>query len=462
MAVVGAFMVPHPPLIIPEVGRGEEQEIKDTIQAYKKAAKKIAELKPDTIVIATPHSVMYGDYFHISPGESADGDFSQFGAPNVKIHADYNVPFVQELCLLADEEEFMAGMLGQKDNHLDHAAMIPLYFINQEYQDYKVVRVGLSGLSFADHYTLGEYIKETSDRLDSRTVFIASGDLSHRLKEDGPYGLSEEGPVYDKRIMEVMGQGDFWKLFDFTEEFCQRAGECGQRAFLIMAGALDRTKVSAEKLSYEGPFGVGYGICAYEVLGEDVSRNFKEQYQQKQYRYLAEQKAQEDPYVRLARKALEEYMPKHIPIKVPKGLPEEMLKQKAGVFVSLKKEGRLRGCIGTIAATTASIAEEIIQNAVSAGMDDPRFPEIRPEELPELEYSVDVLGAAQVVTSLDQLDVKKYGLILTKGRKRGLLLPNLEGVDTVEQQIEITRQKAGIRENEQDIRMERFEVVRHR
>ena len=202
--------------------------------------------------------------------------------------------------------------------------------------------------------------------------------------------------------------------------------------------------------------------CAYEVLGEDVSRNFKEQYQQKQYRYLAEQKAQEDPYVRLARKALEEYMPKHIPIKVPKGLPEEMLKQKAGVFVSLKKEGRLRGCIGTIAATTASIAEEIIQNAVSAGMDDPRFPEIRPEELLELEYSVDVLGAAEVVTSLDQLDVKKYGLILTKGKKRGLLLPNLEGVDTVEQQIEITRQKAGIREDEQDVRMERFEVVRHR
>ena len=131
MAIVGAFMVPHPPLIIPEVGCGEQQKISDTVAAYKKVAGKIAALKPETIVIATPHSVMYGDYFHISPGTGADGDFGQFRAPDVKIHVDYDVPFVQELSLEADEHDFMAGTLGERDSRLDHAFMIPLYFINQ-------------------------------------------------------------------------------------------------------------------------------------------------------------------------------------------------------------------------------------------------------------------------------------------------------------------------------------------
>ena len=155
-------------------------------------------------------------------------------------------------------------------------------------------------------------------------------------------------------------------------------------------------------------------------------------------------------------------MLKHTPISVPKDLPEEFLSRKAGVFVSLKKDGRLRGCIGTIAPTTGSVAEEIIQNAVSAGTKDYRFPQVAYEELPYLEYSVDVLGEPEEIDSVDQLDVKKYGLIVTKGRKRGLLLPDLEGVDTIEDQIMITKQKAGINPDDEDVKMERFQVIRHR
>ena len=177
---------------------------------------------------------------------------------------------------------------------------------------------------------------------------------------------------------------------------------------------------------------------------------------------LEKQKQEEDEFVKLARKSLEEYMTGRTLISVPEGLPDEMMDHKAGVFVSLKKNGRLRGCIGTICSTTDSIAEEIIQNAVSAGYKDPRFPEVRADELSQIEYSVDVLGEPEEITSKEQLDVKKYGLILTKGVKRGLLLPNLEGIDTIEQQIEITRQKAGIAEDDENVKMERFEVIRHR
>ena len=148
-------------------------------------------------------------------------------------------------------------------------------------------------------------------------------------------------------------------------------------------------------------------------------------------------------------------------IAVPEGLPEEMLARRAGVFVSLKEDGRLRGCIGTISPVRGSIAEEIMENAISAACRDPRFHPVEPEELDRLVYSVDVLGKTEEISSKEELDVKRYGVIVSRGARRGLLLPNLEGVDTVEEQIDIARQKAGIPEDAENIRLERFEVVRH-
>lgn len=142
-------------------------------------------------------------------------------------------------------------------------------------------------------------------------------------------------------------------------------------------------------------------------------------------------------------------------------LSDELLNNRAGTFVSLKINGNLRGCIGTIAAVQSCVAEEIIHNAISSSTQDPRFPPVSAEELPLLEYSVDVLGAAEKISSAKELDVKRYGVIVTKGFRRGLLLPNLEGVDTIEQQISIACAKAGIRVAENPD-LERFEVVRHK
>lgn len=164
--------------------------------------------------------------------------------------------------------------------------------------------------------------------------------------------------------------------------------------------------------------------------------------------------------MRLARKTIEEYARTGRAGGIPKGLPEEMYKDRAGVFVSIKKAGRLRGCIGTICATCPSIAEEIVHNAVSASAKDPRFSPIGTEELDNLTISVDVLGDMEPIGSPEGLDVKRYGVVVTKGCRRGLLLPNLEGVDTVEDQIAIAKQKAGIGP-EEEVQLERFEVVRH-
>ena len=171
--------------------------------------------------------------------------------------------------------------------------------------------------------------------------------------------------------------------------------------------------------------------------------------------------AEQDPYVSLARIQVREWVTKRNRIDVPDGLPAEMLERQAGVFVSIHEHGDLRGCIGTIAPTRDNIAKEIIYNAISACSKDPRFTPIREDELPYLDISVDVLGETEPVLDRSQLDVKRYGVICSKGYQRGLLLPNLEGVDTVEDQIAIACRKGGIDPDDEELMLERFEVIRH-
>lgn len=167
-----------------------------------------------------------------------------------------------------------------------------------------------------------------------------------------------------------------------------------------------------------------------------------------------------DPYVSLARKSLEAYITTRKVIDVPKDLCTEMTERQAGAFVSLHKNDDLRGCIGTIAPTTGSIAEEIIRNAIRAATADPRFPEVTPDELTDLTIKVDVLGPIEDITSPSELDIKRYGVIVRKDNRMGLLLPDLEGITGVEQQIQIAKLKAGIAPYE-EVELQRFEVIRH-
>ena len=472
MSILAGFMLPHPPLIIPDIGRGKEQEIQNTIDAYHKATQELAALRPETILLLSPHQTMYADYFHISPGRSARGDFGQFGAKQVCMEVSYDTEFVTYLGGIAGSHNLHAGTLGEREKKLDHGTMVPLWFVNQYYTEYRLVRIGLSGFPLTAHYRLGQCIREVAEMLGKNAVIIASGDLSHRLKEDGPYGYRKEGPQYDARIMDVMERGAFGELFSFSESFCETAAECGHRSFTIMAGAFDRTSLDVERLSYEGPFGVGYGICTFHVRGmergrsienapsTDETRNFLEQFEAREKKRLCVQQAKEDPYVKLARHTIETWLRTGELPRVPEELPGELYSRRAGAFVSLKEDGRLRGCIGTTRAVQGSLAEEIMHNAVSACSQDPRFSPVELWEAERLTITVDVLGDTQRISSPDELDVKRYGVIVTKGGRRGLLLPNLEGVDTVEQQIAIAKQKAGISEQEK-VALERFEVVRH-
>ena len=459
MSILAAYVVPHPPLILPEVGRGEEKKIQLTVNAYERAMKEAAEQKPDTVIIASPHTVMYADYFHIAPGEEAEGSFAQFGAEGITVAARYDTVLAKEIEMEAGEIGIEAGPVGGRNAALDHAVMIPLHFLHAHTRDFRVVRLGISGLSPLAHYNFGKCVARAVDTLGRRAVFIASGDLSHKLTPEGPYGFAPEGPRFDKACMKYLEEGDFLKLLRMDRTLYEPAAECGLRTFWMMAGALDGQALKIKKLSYQGPFGVGYGVVSLRVTREDVRRSFAERYEMLERRAQEERRAAEDDYVRLARHAIETIVHTGKNAGLPQGLPSEM-SERAGVFVSLKKDGELRGCIGTFEPTTKNIAEEILQNAASAALRDPRFPPVKKEELDALVYSVDVLTEPELVAGADALDVKKYGVIVEYRARKGLLLPDLAGVDTVEDQLRIARQKGGI-PADAPIRIWRFTVERH-
>ena len=460
MPIIAAFMVPHPPMIVPEVGRGSEKQVAKTIASYEKVAGEIAALKPDTIIISSPHSVMYSDYFHLSPGSGAHGSFAEFGAPGVKFEVEYDEELVNLIEAKAQGLHFPAGTLGEKNPALDHGTMVPLWFILKKYKDFKLVRTGLSGYDLLKHYEYGMMIKDAVEELGRRVVYVASGDLSHKLQEYGPYGFAKEGPEYDKRIMDVCSGARFGELFDFDENFCEKAAECGHKSFVIMAGTLDGMDVEAEQFSHEDVTGVGYGICSFIPKALDEKRHFLKARLQTVQDEIEQKRFNSDEYVNLARASAEYFVTNGKVMPVPDWVSRELLNKTAGAFVSVHNFGALRGCIGTIASTQKNLALEIIENAVSAVSKDPRFSPVTQDELKYLDINVDVLGEAEKIKSPSELDVKKYGVIVQSGYKRGLLLPDLEGVDTVEQQIDIARRKGGIAPGEK-IDLFRFEVVRH-
>jgi len=170
-------------------------------------------------------------------------------------------------------------------------------------------------------------------------------------------------------------------------------------------------------------------------------------------------KQDEHPFVQLARRTIEAWVREGRVIEPPDTLTPEMA-EEAGTFVSLHRQGQLRGCIGTIEPTKANLAQEVIGNAIAAATRDPRFPPLRPEELGDLEVKVDVLTSPEPISGPEELDPKRYGVIVQSGWRRGLLLPDLEGVDTVEYQVAISRRKAGIGPDE-PVQLYRFEVKRY-
>lgn len=434
-----AYILPHPPIAVPEVGGEEIHKIEATEEAFHKVAADIAEYDPETIVVISPHNIMYRDAFYIAKGPGGEGNLARFNAPEPDVYFHYDTELAEEIVRLCNEFNIPVAYSEEGARDVDHGTFVPLYYVNREYgmpqtSPYKILRIAPSLLQDDVLYDMGYLIERAIAHIGRRAVIIASGDLSHKLKEDGPYGFIKEGPEFDRLVTDVMKSGKLEGFTEIDKNINDLSANCGYPGFVMLAGALQDYRITSDFLSYEGVFGVGYGICIFEC---------------------------ENWYVRLARKSLEKYIREGRQLsKEDTGeFPDFFTREKAGVFVCIKKEGQLRGCIGTILPSYDNTLKETCALAVSAGTSDPRFSPVGADELDDLEYTVDVMGEP-MPAKMWELDEKRYGVIVSSGRRRGLLLPNLEGVGSVQEQIDIASRKGGISPGE-DIEIERFTVERH-
>lgn len=467
MSVVFGGVCPHPPIMVPEVGQGREQEISATRAAMLELAQRVKDSGAGALVMITPHGPVFRDGIGMPVSASLRGSLSRFGAPGVvceakiektlakeiKVRAlDFNVPVVE-----VDEQ---AGRRYDLDLSLDHGVLVPLYFLRQAGVDLPLVVAAMGMLPYQLLYAFGAAVAGAARKLNLKVAVLASGDLSHRLTPDAPAGYDEKGRVFDAALVQMLKGPDVAGIMDIDRNLVNHAGECGLRPIIMMLGALDGYAVQADVLSYEGPFGVGYMVAALKPLEPDPAKNLLDGIVGGHRLKKERQRARESYLVRLARESLEKHLRGEKNPGPPAGAPPELSGRRAGVFVSLKKAGQLRGCIGTILPRQESVLQEVITSAISAGTRDPRFYPVRPEELDELDISVDVLGEPEEVAGPAELDPHRYGVIVQSGSRSGVLLPNLEGIDTVEEQLAVVRQKAGLGP-EEPVQLYRFEVVRY-
>lgn len=443
------IIAPHPPIMVPEVGGDRARVTSASIESMRSAARLLHAFAPDAIVLMSPHAPVVRDAFAVDTSDRYAGDLGQFGASEVRIAPAGDPELAQAIIDAALEADL--PVITRFDHPaldpgvLDHGALVPLSFLDPK-GEFRLVEVSLSFLPLSEHRRFGEAIASAAATLGRRVAFVASGDCSHRLTPDAPAGYTPRGAVFDEALVDALSRGDYPALERLDPVLVEEAGECGLRSFVTLGGFLGGIDVHTRVLSHEGPWGVGYatGVAASpELLAMLDSAHVRP--------------AAESAPVALARRAISAYLRERRIITPP--APEGLLAERHGAFVSLHRQGALRGCIGTITPTAPTLAEEIVHNAIQAATADPRFPAMTADELEDLDISVDVLHEPEPAT-LEDLDPRVWGVIVSADWRRGLLLPDLEGVDTVEQQVAIARQKAGIQPGER-VRLERFAVDRH-
>ncbi|WP_105618277.1 AmmeMemoRadiSam system protein A [Vallitalea okinawensis] len=466
MSIKGLMVCPHPPVILPEVGEGRERGASSTIEGMKKIAKQVNDIKPDTIVCITPHGNVFRDGISIIGHEKIKGDLSSFGKPQVKMEKATHLELYHKLVEELDDKELPYINLSNDveeafdiKGELDHGCIVPLYYIDQEYKDYEILHMTYGLMDYITLYEVGMALQKAAESIEKKVLVLASGDLSHCLMDKGPYEYHPSGQLFDELLLKSVKECHFKDLFKMDEKFIGEAKECGLRSFIMGLGSLDHYELSSKVYSYEGPFGVGYMTAFIRPESTDEYSLYEGLVKQ-QYMIREKNRFKEDDFIKLARRAICEWVKNSKKVTLTEEEINLLGNKRAGTFVSLHKDGELRGCIGTVQASESNVGKEIINNAIQAATSDPRFMPVSDKELEDLDIKVDVLHELELIKDIDELDVDKYGVVVQSGLRRGLLLPRLEGVDTVEKQVSIALQKAGI-EPDEFYKMYRFEVERH-
>ena len=440
-SLVFSGIAPHPTIMVPEVGRESIAGVVHSIDAMAELTKRLIDSGSESVVLISPHAPLEVDAFVAYAGPEVYGDFSNFNAPGTRFAVRVDEELLSAIKRAAAAKDYDVSILQEHD--LDHGTAVPLYFLLQNGWQGRVVTLGYSFLSNDDHLRFGSCIKDAVDQIGRRVAFIASGDLSHRLKPQAPAGYNPDAHMFDEEVVEALRSNAPQRIVGIDHNLRRLAGECGYRSMLVAIGASSDLPWSCEVLNYEAPFGVGYLVAQLTNLQGRSERT-------------------ENDLPVLARRAVETFVRSGDILDPPRNT-QGLLGERAPCFVSLKTlSGELRGCIGTIEPAKDTLAEEIVANAISAATNDPRFDPVSEDELSNLRYSVDVLFPSEPAV-IEELDPAVFGVIVEdeSGTRRGLLLPDIPGIDNAQQQVGIAARKAGIAPGE-PIKLYRFRVERFR
>ena len=442
--------MPHPPVLVPEIGRGREKEAAATLRGCEGLLSAVAGQKPDVLLILSPHQPYAPGALFLNAAPQYRGSFALFGVPNIVIDPASSNTGREALSAFLSGSGVRVCEGSLPDLTKDQGSMVPLYFLRRVWGEFPpVVLASPIGLTPERAFDMGRMLSKF-DGGGLRWALLSSGDLSHRLTPDAPSGYEpKDGPAFDAAVDGALRLCSPQPLLSLGSGCVERAGECGFRSVMAMLGlaeAFGARPGDIEIFSHEGPFGVGY---CHALWRAPVGAGAK--------------KEEVPAPVRLARETVHRLLDGQ-PLSESGSdvVASALWKERRACFVSIKrKNGELRGCIGTLSPTWPSLDREIIENAVLASTRDPRFPPMVRHELDDAVFSVDVLSEAEPVEGFEQLDPKVYGVIVSKGFQRGVLLPDLEGVDTVEQQVAIAARKAGLSTLD-GVKLERFKVERYK
>ena len=473
--IVFAGLMPHAPVLVPGVGGDRLAEVAATVRAMATVARHAVATQPETLVLVSPHSPRRPGAFGLWRTPQLRGSLERFGSPEDRVDLPLDRAF-------ADQLETEAARRGLRtwhiaDKSLDHGAVVPLcYFVAAGWKGPTVIlSLNYPGEGGLDE--LGQAIAAVAQERRRRTAIIASGDMSHRLTPAAPSGFHPNGQRFDEALIALLRQGAYREIARIDSDLKESAAEDAADSTRIAVTAAGYRTEGHEVLSYEGPFGVGYGVAilfeqkgtgdsvAASALARSHERERVETSSSTRSRSWLHKTLPEPQVIAslsdlpvVARRAVEAALGSGP--KTPPFHATGELTGRHGVFVTLHTEKeKLRGCIGSLAPIEKDLVEETWRLAVAAASHDYRFRPVTAAELPGMRFSVTVLGELEPVPSPAELNPAVYGVVVTAadGRK-GVLLPDIAGIDSVAEQIAIARDKAGIGSDE-PVELQRFRAV---
>jgi len=445
--VVCTVLMPHAPILVPGVGGARSSAASASCRAMCAAAKLLVNFRPDTVVLISPHSPRQPQAFGLWADNPLQGSFAQFNAPQIEVSLPLDSHLTQAIAAEMDTRGLETWTI--RHHSLDHGALVPLWFLAEAGWARPTAILGLNYYGDDGLTTLGKAIAAATQTLSRRVAIVASGDMSHRLTANAPCGFHPQAHQFDESFIHLVRAGDFQRIADISPELRELAAEDVVDSTWIAVSAVNWQSTGHEVLSYEGPFGVGYGVAILfaakpDALGTEAPNTFLE-------------KSGGATLPGLARRSVETALLKSR--EQPPSPAGEYLNAQRGVFVTLRqRSGRLRGCVGTITAICPNIVAETWRSARLAALRDGRYASVTLAELTGLRFDVSVIHPATEVLSMTELDPGRYGVIVsTADGRRGVLLPGIQEIQTPEQQLRSARGKGYI-DLDEPVTIEKFLV----